>query len=78
MREKPKACPFCGSESTRVQFNEARKERRFYYVTCVLCGARTRGELFPCDEITKDNEWDNAAIDKSLTCWNQRAGEQNA
>ena len=71
MPEKLKPCPFCGSENVTLAYNSSRYKRYYYYVSCMICGARTRGEGIYADHVSE--EWDNQAAMKSVSCWNQRA-----
>lgn len=63
-----KGCPFCGSNRTAVRVNTSRSGKSFYYVSCEVCGARTRGEAVD----NEDNKKVDIAIERSVSCWNQR------
>lgn len=71
-------CPFCGSDSISAKYNGSRYNRRYYFIECDICGARTRGEGIKNDILTDEKEWDNDALWKSVSCWNQRAVKTSA
>lgn len=76
MEQQLKKCPFCGSSQVQVSYNVSRFEKYFYFVGCRSCGARTRGESISAAE--RKDEWNNLAATRSIKCWNQRVGEENA
>ncbi|MBQ9251597.1 MAG: Lar family restriction alleviation protein [Clostridia bacterium] len=69
-----KSCPFCGSTHVTIGHNDSRFQRRYYFVECNVCRARTRGDAINLDDLGGlRNELDNPAVRKAVTCWNQRA-----
>lgn len=72
-----KGCPFCGSSRTAVHFNDSRSGKRFYYVSCEVCGSRTRGEAVNIND-NLDQERIDIAKDRSIAAWNQRTVSADA
>lgn len=75
-----KECPFCGSNKTAIHFNESRSGKRFYYVSCEICGSRTRGEgvTLGCISDEDDQTRIEIAEGRSIASWNQRTVSANA
>ena len=77
-KEKIKPCPFCGSDQVGGDYNMSRYGKRYYFVRCLVCGARTRGESVLKESLDPEDEWNNAAYLTSVACWNQRAVNDRA
>ena len=69
-----KPCPFCGSSSISSNCNPGPRNTIYFYVSCDVCGCRTRGlpikAKWPDDG---DVDWNNVAMNKSIASWNLRA-----